>query len=124
MDLLADALSSIKNAERVGKEFVEVRASKLIGNVLKIMKEEGYIGDFKLSKDEKKFRINLIGKIIDCNTIKPRFSVRKNEFEKWEKRFLPSADFGILILTTSKGIMKHKNAKEIGIGGKLLCYVY
>ena len=126
MDLIADALSAIKNAERVGKKEVEVKASKLIGNILKVMKDEGYIKEYEFIDDGKggKFRIALLGKIINCNVIKPRFSVRKDEFEKWEKRFLPAFDTGILILTTSKGVMTHKRAKEIGIGGKLLCFVY
>jgi len=126
MDLIADALSAIKNAERVGKKEVEVKASKLIGNILKVMKDEGYIKEYEFIDDGRggKFRIALLGKIINCNVIKPRFSVRKDEFEKWEKRFLPAFDTGILILTTSKGVMTHKRAKEIGIGGKLLCFVY
>ena len=125
-DLLADALSAIKNAERVGKKEVEVKASKLIGNVLKIMKERGYIGNFKFIQDGKggKFKIELKGKIIDCNVIKPRFSVKVDEFEKWEKRYLPAYNVGILILTTNKGVIDHSKAKELRVGGKLLCYVY
>jgi small subunit ribosomal protein S8 len=126
MDLLADALSTIKNAERVGKKEVEIKASKLIGNILKIMKEKGYIKNFKFipEKSGNKFKITLHGKIVDCNVIRPRFSVKKDEFEKWEKRFLPAADIGTLILTTPNGIMDHNQAKKIGVGGKLLCYVY
>jgi len=126
MDLLADALSAIKNAERVGKKEVEIVASKLIGNILNVMKEKNYIKDFKLVKrgNKGKFVVQLHGKIINCNVIKPRFSVKKEEFEKWEKRFLPAYNIGILILTTPKGIMDHNKAKELGIGGKLLCYVY
>jgi len=126
MDLLADALSAIKNAERVGKKEVEIVASKLIGNILNVMKEKNYIKDFKLVKEgnKGKFIVQLHGKIINCNVIKPRFSVKKEEFEKWEKRFLPAYNIGILILTTPKGIMDHNKAKELGIGGKLLCYVY
>ena len=125
-DLLADALSAIKNAERVGKKEVEVKASKLIGNVLKIMKERGYIGNFKFIQDGKggKFKIELKGKIIDCNVIKPRFSVKVDEFEKWEKRYLPAYNVGVLILTTNKGVIDHSKAKELRVGGKLLCYVY
>lgn len=126
MDLLADALSAMKNAERVGKKEVEVKASKLIGNILKIMKENGYIKNFKFipQKGGNKFKIALHGKIIDCNVIKPRFSVKRDEFEKWEKRFLPAADVGTIILTTPKGVMGHNQAKKVGTGGKLLCYVY
>lgn len=126
MDLLADALSAIKNAERVGKKKVEIKASKLIGNVLRIMKERKYIKNFKFVREgnKKKFVVELHGKIVNCNVIKPRFSVNKKEFVKFEKRFLPAYDIGILILTTSKGVMDHNKAKEMGIGGKLLCYVY
>jgi len=125
-DLLADALSAIKNAERVGKKEVEVKASKLIGNVLKLMKEKGYIGNFKFVQDGRggKFKIELKGKIVDCNVIKPRFSVKVEEFEKWEKRYLPAYNVGILILTTNKGVMDHSKAKKLRVGGKLLCYVY
>ena len=50
--------------------------------------------------------------------------MKKEEFEKFEKRFLPAQDFGILILTTNQGVMTHKEAKERKIGGRLLAYVY
>ncbi|MEM5870110.1 MAG: 30S ribosomal protein S8 [Candidatus Aenigmatarchaeota archaeon] len=125
-DNLADALSAIKNAERVGKSECVTPASKLIKAVLKILQEKNYIGSFEFIDDGKsgKFRIELKGKIIDCNAIKPRFSVRVDEFEKFEKRFLPARDIGILIVSTSKGVMDHKKAKELRIGGKLLAYCY
>jgi len=57
--------------------------------------------------------------------ISPRFSVKVDEFEKWEKRKLPARGVGLLILTTPKGILDHRKAKELHVGGKLLlCYVY
>jgi len=125
-DPLADALVTIKNAERVGKRECVTRASKLIKAVLKIMKDHGYIGAFELVDDEKggKFRVELKGKIINVNVIKPRFSVKVEEFEKWEKRHLPAREVGLLILTTPKGIMDHKKARELHVGGKLLAFVY
>jgi small subunit ribosomal protein S8 len=125
-DPLADVLSAIKNAERVGKRGCVTRASKLIGEVLKIMQKGGYIGKFKFIENGRggKFKIELRGKIINTNVIKPKHSVKLEEFEKWEKRWLPGREVGLLILTTSKGIMDHKRAKELKIGGKLLCYVY
>jgi len=46
------------------------------------------------------------------------------EYEKWEKRFLPAFDFGLLIVSTSQGVMTHKEAREKGIGGRLIAYVY
>ncbi len=123
---LADVLSAIKNADRIGKKVIEVPASNLIRNVLSVMKEYGYIGNFEFVADNKqgKFKINLLNKIVDCNAISPRFNVRCKEIEKYEKRFLPAKNVGILILTTSKGVMSHIKAKELKIGGKLLAYVY
>jgi small subunit ribosomal protein S8 len=125
-DSLADVLSAIKNAEKVGKKECVTRASKEIKDVLKIFQDNGYIGAFEFIDDGKsgKFKVELKGKVIDCNVIKPRFSVRMNEFEKYEKRFLPGREFGFLILTTPKGIMDHKKAKELRVGGKLLAFVY
>jgi small subunit ribosomal protein S8 len=50
--------------------------------------------------------------------------VQKTELEKWESRYLPAQDFGVLILTTTAGVVSHMKAKELGVGGKLLAYVY
>jgi len=121
-DLLADCFSIIKNAENVGRKECLVSSTKLIEDVLKVMKKNDYIEDFK--KDGQKIRVILNKKINNCNVIKPRFSFKKNEFEKWEKRYLPAKNFGILIVTTSKGLMDHNKAKKEEIGGKLLGFVY
>lgn len=126
-DSLSDAMSVIKNAERAGMPECIVRpSSKLIGRVLRVMTESGYIKSFESIQDGRggKFRVRLSGAINDCGVVKPRYSVRKQEFEKWESRFLPAQDFGVLILTTTKGVMSHFKAKELGTGGKLLAYVY
>ena len=126
-DPLADALSHIKNTERVGKMECSLKpASKLIGNVLSVLKEGGYIAEFEFVEDGKAglFKVKLCGKINNCNAIKPRFYVRVKEYEKWEKRLLPAQDFGMLIVTTSKGVMSHEKAIENGIGGQLLAFVY
>jgi small subunit ribosomal protein S8 len=125
-DTLADVLSMLKNADRVGKKECVTRSSKLVKDVLSVLQDKGYIGSFDFIEDGKsgKLRVELKGKIIDCNVIKPRFSVRTTEFEGWEKRFLPARDFGFLIVTTPKGVMDHKKAKEEKVGGKLLAFVY
>ncbi len=127
LDPLADALSVIKNAEDVGKsECTICPASKLIGSVLKVMKDKGYIGEFELIDDGKSglFKVQLKGRINKCGVIRPRHAVKKVEFEKWEKRFLPARGFGSIILTTPEGVMTHYEARENGIGGELLAYVY
>lgn len=125
-DPLADALSTIKNAEKVGKNSCITRANKVTKAILQIMQEQGYIGAFEYIEDGRggKFQIELKGKIIDCNAIKPRYAAKVDEFEKWEKRYLPAREFGLLILSTPKGIIDHKKAKQLRTGGKLLAYVY
>ncbi|HIH96620.1 MAG TPA: 30S ribosomal protein S8 [Thermoplasmata archaeon] len=124
---LANALSSIKNAAHAGKIEVEIRpASKLIDGVLKLIKESKYIGSYERIEDGKggKFKIKLVGNLNDCGVIKPRHPIKYREFERWESRFLPARDFGLLILTTNKGVVDQQKAKELGIGGRLLAYVY
>ncbi|MBU5537202.1 MAG: 30S ribosomal protein S8 [Candidatus Aenigmatarchaeota archaeon] len=125
-DPLADALTVIRNAERIGKGKCVVKASKLLGNVLKVMQENGYIGTFEKINDGKSgmFKVELKGKVIDTKAIKPRFAVAVDEYEKWEKRYLPARNIGILIVSTSRGVMSHKKARELHLGGRLLSYVY
>ncbi|MHB8586024.1 MAG: 30S ribosomal protein S8 [Thermoplasmatota archaeon] len=126
-DPLADALGLIRNAEKAGKLECEVApASKLVGRVLKVMQEQGYLESFEYVEDGKsgRFRVKLTGHINSCGVIKPRHAVKTTDFEKWEARYLPAQDFGALILTTTGGVVSHQVAKERRTGGKLLAYVY
>jgi len=127
MDPLANALNHLSNCERVGKKVAYIKpASKLIGRVLKVMQDYGYIGEFEFIEDGRAgiFKVELIGKINKCGAIKPRFPVKKLGYEKFEKRYLPARDFGILIVSTTQGVMSHEEAKKRGLGGRLLAYVY
>jgi small subunit ribosomal protein S8 len=125
-DTVADVMSTIKNADRMGKRDCVTPASKLVKEVLTVMQKEGYIGTFEFMDDGKsgKFKVELKSRVNDCNVIKPRYSVKIGEFEKWEKRFLPARDFGILLVSTTKGLMKHEEAKKQKLGGKLLAYAF
>ena len=127
LDPLSDALSNMKNNEFAGNlECVVKPASKLIGAVFSVMQKYGYIGEFEFIDDGKsgKFKVKLVGKINKCGVIRPRYSVGNKNLLDFEKRFLPAMGFGILVMTTSKGVMSHIEAKEKGIGGKLLAFVY
>ena len=108
-----------------GTRIQEVFA-KLIGRVLKVMQDRGYISQFEYVEDGKagKFRVMLDGAINNCGVIKPRYSVKVADVEKFEARFLPAQDFGLLIMSTTAGVITQDRAKELGIGGKLLAYVY
>jgi len=125
-DTLADVMSTIKNAERIGKKDCITPASNLVKEVLKIMQKQGFIGIFEFIDDGRsgKFKIKLKNRVNDCNVIKPRYSVKVDEFEKFEKRYLPAKGFGILIVSTTKGIMTHEEAKKQKMGGVLLAYAF
>jgi len=127
MDPLSDALSNIYNNEEKRKhECIIKPASKLIGQVLRLMQEKGYVGAFEYIDDGRtgKFRVQLLGRVNKCGVIKPRFSVKVNEIETWESKFLPGRNFGFLILTTSDGVITHTEAVEKNVGGRLMAYVY
>jgi small subunit ribosomal protein S8 len=126
-DPLATALSAILNKEKIGKKECVIRpSSKIIKAVLKIMNENNYIGSFEdiATKKGNLLKVNLLGNINKCGAIKPRYSVKKGSYEKFEKRYLPAKDFGIIFISTSKGIMTHIEAGKKNIGGKLLAYCY
>ena len=126
-DPLANVLSHILNYEKKGKKLVTTKDnSKLIKGTLQIMQDNGYIGAFEEVEDSKGnfLTINLIGSVNKCGVIKPRFQITKDNYEKYEKRYLPSKDFGFIVVSTSQGIMKHQEAKEKEISGTLIAYCY
>ncbi len=126
-DPLANVLSALKNAEKVNKKELRIlNCSKVIMKVLEILHNKGYIGEFEKIENGRggELRISLLGNINNVGVIKPRFSVKADGFEKYEKRYLPARGFGVLIVSTNKGIMLHEEAKEQNTGGKLLCYCY
>lgn len=126
-DPLANVLSHILNAERRGaREITTMSANKIIKQVLEIFQRAGYLGSADESVDNKGnyLTINLLGQINKIGVIKPRYQIKKNAYERYEKRYLPARDFGVIIVSTTQGLMTHTQAKEKGLGGKLLCYCY
>jgi len=125
-DLLADALNTIKTHEITGRPDCEVRSSKVVRETLRILQVHGYIGDFEFVDNGKGgyFRIKLLGKINECGAIKPRFPVKKDAWTDWEQRYIPGMDFGLLIVSTSAGLMTNREALTQSIGGRLIAFVY
>ena len=81
-DPLANALSTIKNAETKGISNCEIRpSSKLIGSILDLLKQKGYVGNFEYVQDGKAgtFQVQLIGIINNCGVIKPRYPIKRDE---------------------------------------------
>ena len=126
-DLLNDALLALRHADQYGKGRVEIApTSRLIGEVLRIFRESHYIEDFAFVPGGRggKYEVTLARRINSCGVIKPRLAVRGRALERYESRYLPAQDFGLLVLSTNHGVMSHAKARELKIGGKLLAYVY
>lgn len=128
-DPIADMLTRIRNANRARHKEVEIPSSNLKIEIAKILKQEGYIKDYELIKDKKqglikiqlKYEPSKKGVVSVINRVsKPglRIFVKKDNIVKVLN------GLGISILSTSKGILTDKKAREIGVGGELICTVY
>ena len=123
-DIIADALNMMRNAKKARKDVVEIkRISDLLIEVLKIMKQKGAIKKYKINVKEKSIEVTL-GDLSDCKSIKPRFTVKVSQIEKYRRRYLPARNMGTIIISTNKGLITHEEAQEEGIGGCLMAYFY
>ncbi|MEM4366625.1 MAG: 30S ribosomal protein S8 [Candidatus Anstonellales archaeon] len=125
-DTLADMLNTIKVAEHKGIKEVKVRSTKLAKEVLKVMERYNYVKGFsEVEENGKKFlKVQLAGTINMCGVIKPRAPVSAEEWPEKEQQYLLGYNTGILIVTTSAGVMSNREAFERRIGGRLLGYIY
>jgi small subunit ribosomal protein S8 len=128
-DPIADMLTRIRNANRARHKEVEMPSSNLKLEIVKILKQEGYIKDYELVKGNKqgiikiqlKYEPSKKGVISVIKRVsKPglRIFVKKDNITKVLN------GMGISILSTSKGIITDKKAGEMGVGGELICTVY
>ena len=126
-DPLANALSLMVNNEVIGKQECIVKPiSFIIKEVIRVFKEAGYIEESEEVEDGKGkyLKVKLTGNINKCGVVKPRYSTKISDIEKFEKRLLPAKGVGILVISTPQGIMNHDDAKKKKVGGKLLAYCY
>jgi small subunit ribosomal protein S8 len=124
-DTLANALTTIQQAESLGRTSVVIPNSKVIAKVLDVMREHGYVGTISKAENEyNKLVVQLSGAINKCGVVKPRYNVGLQEYEKFEKRYLPAKQMGILLVSTPQGVITHRASKEKKSGGRLLAYCY
>jgi len=125
-DHLADALNTIKTHEIVGQNVCTVKATRLIAEVLRVLKDNRYLKDYKVVENGRGglFEIALDGRINDCGVIKPRMPVKRQEWARKEQQYIPGFGVGLLIVSTPDGIMTNVEADKKRIGGRLLAYVY
>jgi small subunit ribosomal protein S8 len=127
MSTLSNLMAAVKNAVKSGKSEALIRpTSSICTEVLRIMQKKGYIGEFEVIDDGrgKVYKLKLPHTINNCGAISPRTPIKAREIERWEKRYLPAQEFGILLLSSSAGIITHEEAKKKGLGGKLVAFVY
>lgn len=128
-DPIADMLTRIRNATMVNHERVEVPGSKLKKAIAQILKEEGFIRDYEWVDDGKQGVLRLYLKY-GPNKTKVITGLRR--ISKPGLRVYARKDavprvlggLGVAILSTSKGIMTDKKAREVGVGGEVLCYIW
>ena len=129
-DTISDMLTRIRNANMVKHQIVQIPSTKISLAITNILKEEGYIDNFEsYNENNRKYlllSLKYIGKsrnpvICKIQRIsKPGLRVYSNAKE------LPKVldNLGIAIISTSKGVMTNLKAKELGIGGEILCYIW
>jgi small subunit ribosomal protein S8 len=129
-DPIADFITRIRNAVRANHRIVQVPASNLKKEMTKILKEKGYILDYKFEEDTKQGLIKIALKyhpVTKAPAIRNLTRISKPGLRKYAGiERLPRVlnGLGIAILSTSKGVMTDKEAKQEKVGGEVLCYVY
>lgn len=128
-DPIADMLTRVRNAVQARQQDLTVSASNLKAQLAKILKEEGYIKDFSTLKEDNKpiLKIHLKYTPSKKSTISSIKKVSKPGLRIYVgKEEIPKVlnGLGIAIISTSKGIMTDRKARELGVGGELICTVY
>ncbi|GAB4367296.1 MAG: 30S ribosomal protein S8 [Deltaproteobacteria bacterium] len=128
-DHISNLLTRIRNAQRARFEQVEVPSTKVLEQIARILKEEGFVKNFRVMPDPKQssLRIYLRSTSADGYAIKGIERVSRPGRRVYVgKDRIPSVKngYGIAILSTSQGVMTGKKAKQLEIGGEVLCRVW
>jgi small subunit ribosomal protein S8 len=128
-DPIADMLTRIRNGIMANFAKVDVPASGLKIGLAKILKEEGFIKNFKIIKDRKQGVLRIFLKYNDDKTsvISGLDRVSKPSLRRYVKADeIPSVlnGLGIAIISTSKGVITDREARKLGVGGELICTVW
>ena len=128
-DPIADLLTRIRNANSALKPETSVPYSRLKGEVVKVLKKNGYIADFYVEKQEKgpqllKISLKIVGKERSIVGIKRISRPGLRRYAAGDEMPRVLGGMGISIVTTSKGVMTGHEAKKANIGGEILAYVW
>lgn len=132
-DPIADYLTRIRNAQQAGHRIVEIPASNLKKRITEILYDQGYILKYKFDDEAGKGNQGLIKIALkyDPATRKPVIRSLERISKPGLRRFSKATDLprvinglGVAIVSTSRGVMTDKQAREANVGGEVLCFVY
>ena len=130
-DSIADYLTRVRNAQMAGHKVVDIPASKMKKELTKILKDKGYILNYKFEED-----VNVQGNIkvalkYNVQTNKPAIKKLIRISKPGLRKYTNAADMprvinglGVAIVSTSKGIITDKEARDLNVGGEILCHIY
>ena len=128
-DPIADLLTRVRNALTARHDRVEVPASRLKVDIVRILKDEGFIKNFKVSRDNKQGVIRLFLKYTDRNTpvingLQRVSKPGRRVYRKADALEPVLSGLGVLIVSTSRGVMTDKEARRHNLGGEALCQIW
>ena len=126
-DPISDMLTRIRNAQAADKATVTMPSSNMKAAIAQVLKDEGYVSDFEVSKEGGKASITITLKYFQGKPVIEMIQRRSRPGLRIysSKNDLPAVNngLGVVIMSTSKGVMSDRKAREIGEGGEVLCYV-
>jgi small subunit ribosomal protein S8 len=127
-DTISDFLTIIRNGLMVNKRSVILPSSNLKIEIAKVLKEEGYIRDFKISEEDSKKKLTILLKYVDGESVIHEITRVSTpgcrQYENSKSISTVIGGLGISILTTSSGIITDRQAKKLGVGGEVICHVW
>ena len=121
-DIVADGLNEMMNAKRAKKNSVIIKKhSKVLSGILAIGKLRGYIKNYRIEGRDVYIEF---GKLNYCKAVKPRYVVKVKTIDKYVRRYLPARDMGMVIISTSQGLMTHQTDLKKNLGGSIIAYFY
>lgn len=130
-DPIADYLTRIRNAAKANHRVVEVPASNMKKEMTKILYDKGFISNYKFEESENKqglikiaLKYNAVTKLPAINTIRRVSKPGLRKYVNAEKLPRVINGLGIAIVSTSRGLMTDKEARQLHVGGEVICYVY
>ena len=126
-DPIADMLVRIRNAAAVGKQTVKMPSSKTKVAIANVLKDEGYIGDLRVTENGAKAELEIVLKYYEGKPVIEKLQrVSRSGLRNYrgkDARPKVLGGLGVAIISTSKGIMTDARARQEGVGGEVLCFV-